>query len=558
VIPAGCSFSLHYSNYDKIQVVSRLKKVVWRQTWFFFLFSCYSAIRSFVFISLKKWRKEKMFSKKRILSVFLSIGLLLGLSPAYISEAVQAETLNANPDGKTLDTVNKEDTMQFNYGTVVNNYGSINFNYGTIINNYGEVGTNIDYITYSWGGTIGNRNKTQTIEYCEVDVVGAEANAVDGLIAHNNKTYLLKEIEKTILSISPNQTMKLSPFYSNAKLEYNGIIDSKNTYIINTLNTRSDEEPITLTISAAPVVITTASLADGNVGNLYSQALAATGDAPITWSIVSGSLPAGLTLNEATGAISGTPTATGKSTFTIKAANQAGLSSIELSITINGEQFAVSKADAANGNFTLKADDAEVTKAAANTSVAIIPSPAEGYALDKITVTKTDDPTAIVSVVNSAFTMPAYPVTVAVSFKAIPTYGVKITAGSHMTRDTDNGAEVQTVSVTDPLTKIADAVYTADEGYWFPEDYAVTSVNGISAVRLSASQIKVTGAPSADAAIVLKDAVKKTVTNAPTVTEPSSKDAFSAPDTAVKEKSPSPSAYSWTRKIMIKASQLFK
>lgn len=86
----------------------------------------------------------------------------------------------------------------------------------------------------------------------------------------------------------------------------------------------------------------------------------------------------------------------------------------------------------------------------------------------------------------------------------------------------------------------------------------MTSVNGISAVRLSTSQIKVTGAPSADAAIVLKDAVKKTMTNTPTVTEPSSKDAFNAPDTAVREKSPSSSAYSWTRKVMIKASQLFK
>ncbi len=78
--------------------------------------------------------------------------------------------------------------------------------------------------------------------------------------------------------------------------------------------------------------ITTTTLPGGKEGDAYSQTLTATGTAPITWSIESGSLPAGLTLSGDT--ISGTPTAAGTFTFTVKAANGAGSDTKELSIVI--------------------------------------------------------------------------------------------------------------------------------------------------------------------------------------------------------------------------------
>lgn len=81
----------------------------------------------------------------------------------------------------------------------------------------------------------------------------------------------------------------------------------------------------------APSVIITA-LPDGKVGEAYSRTLAATGSVPITWSLESGSLPAGLTLSGNT--ISGTPTAAGTFTFTVKASNAAGSDTKELSIVI--------------------------------------------------------------------------------------------------------------------------------------------------------------------------------------------------------------------------------
>jgi hypothetical protein len=89
----------------------------------------------------------------------------------------------------------------------------------------------------------------------------------------------------------------------------------------------------------ADLIITTTSLANGTAGVAYSATLAATGGVtPYVWSIVSGSLPAGLSLNASTGVISGTPTSAGTSSFTVQvtdAQNPADSDTQALSLTIN-------------------------------------------------------------------------------------------------------------------------------------------------------------------------------------------------------------------------------
>ena len=96
---------------------------------------------------------------------------------------------------------------------------------------------------------------------------------------------------------------------------------------------------ITIGLAAPPVSITTNSLPNGTVNTAYSATLQATGGvAPITWSIVSGALPAGLGLDGNFGVISGTPTAAGKSSFTVQAADSskpAQTAQAALSITLN-------------------------------------------------------------------------------------------------------------------------------------------------------------------------------------------------------------------------------
>lgn len=101
---------------------------------------------------------------------------------------------------------------------------------------------------------------------------------------------------------------------------------------------------------APPPTITTASLPGGTVGVAYSQTLAVTGGiGSITWSTVSGSLPAGLSLNSSTGEISGTPTTAGTASFTVRATDSASAYDEQaLSITITPAPSGVLATD---GNY---------------------------------------------------------------------------------------------------------------------------------------------------------------------------------------------------------------
>ena len=80
--------------------------------------------------------------------------------------------------------------------------------------------------------------------------------------------------------------------------------------------------PASETISApsvAPISILTSSFSNGNQGVSYIRTLSATGGTtPYTWSLASGSLSTGLSLNSSTGVVSGIPTTTGTSAFTIR------------------------------------------------------------------------------------------------------------------------------------------------------------------------------------------------------------------------------------------------
>ena len=95
---------------------------------------------------------------------------------------------------------------------------------------------------------------------------------------------------------------------------------------------------LSITVAAAPVAlaVSTASVPAGQVGVAYSQTVAATGGtAPYSWAVISGGLPAGISLNTSTGVISGTPTAVGASSFTLQVNDAAsGVTTKALSITI--------------------------------------------------------------------------------------------------------------------------------------------------------------------------------------------------------------------------------
>ena len=83
--------------------------------------------------------------------------------------------------------------------------------------------------------------------------------------------------------------------------------------------------------SVAPPVITSATAANGTVGNAFSYQITAT-NTPVSYGATG--LPAGLSVNSGTGLISGTPTSPGTSTVTLAATNAGGTGKTTLTLTL--------------------------------------------------------------------------------------------------------------------------------------------------------------------------------------------------------------------------------
>ena len=159
-----------------------------------------------------------------------------------------------------------------------------------------------------------------------------------------------------------------------------------------------------------PPTIVAESLPDGMEGEAYSSRLTAKGTAPITWSIVSGVLPEGLSLNEDTGEISGTPAGEGTEVFTVMAVNDLGEDVKEFSITIAKApetEYAVTVRD--DGHGTGSADPASAT---AGTEITLTAAPNTGYHFKEWQVMSGD-----VTVRDDKFTMPGSDVEVKAIFE---------------------------------------------------------------------------------------------------------------------------------------------
>ena len=208
-----------------------------------------------------------------------------------------------------------------------------------------------------------------------------------------------------------------------------------------------------------PPTIVAESLPDGMEGEAYSNRLTAKGTAPITWSIVSGALPEGLSLNEDTGEISGTPAGEGTEVFTVMAVNDLGEDIKEFSITIAKApetEYAVTVRD--DGHGTGSADPASAT---AGTEITLTATPNAGYHFKEWQVMSGD-----VTVRDDKFTMPSDNVEIKAIFEedAPPTpteYTVTVKTDGNGTASASHAKAVVGTEIT--LTA------TPNAGYHFKE-----------------------------------------------------------------------------------------
>src|SRR2546423_26799 len=123
------------------------------------------------------------------------------------------------------------------------------------------------------------------------------------------------------------------------------------TVVVSNASGSATSNAATLTVNApATLQITTAQLPGGFVAGAYTSTLTASGGStPYTWSLLSGTLPSGLTLN-AGGSISGTPSLAGSFPFTVQVKDAAGLSaSANFSINVASPVPTVAISSPANG-----------------------------------------------------------------------------------------------------------------------------------------------------------------------------------------------------------------
>jgi len=104
---------------------------------------------------------------------------------------------------------------------------------------------------------------------------------------------------------------------------------------------------------AAPLSITTTAIPNGSVGVAYSSALTATGGSlPVTWSVAGGALPPGLTVNTASGLLSGTPTTPEPYSFVVQVSDSSiptQTATQSLSVTISPLVIATGRNNTAYG-----------------------------------------------------------------------------------------------------------------------------------------------------------------------------------------------------------------
>ncbi|GAB4040419.1 hypothetical protein GCM10028774_44990 [Spirosoma jeollabukense] len=128
------------------------------------------------------------------------------------------------------------------------------------------------------------------------------------------------------------------------------VVSSPGTYSVTVANASGCVSSTTTTVLSATGTVTVSNPATttATLSSAFSQSFTASGGSgPYSYSLASGSLPAGLSLNTTTGVVSGTPTQSGSFPLTVRAtdANGCSATSATYTLTVLGGQLAVAAPD---------------------------------------------------------------------------------------------------------------------------------------------------------------------------------------------------------------------
>ena len=147
------------------------------------------------------------------------------------------------------------------------------------------------------------------------------------------------------LSLGPDGTVSGTPSEPGAAAFTAGVTDSLGG---------TAKISVAFAITADPITIAGSSLADGKLNVPYSDALSATGGkAPYKWALLSGTLPAGLSLG-ADGIVSGTPSEPGAAAFTAGVTDSlGGTAKISVAFTISADPVTIASSTVPDGKVNV-------------------------------------------------------------------------------------------------------------------------------------------------------------------------------------------------------------
>ena len=178
--------------------------------------------------------------------------------------------------------------------------------------------------------------KALAIEVARVPAASVDVSPSSATVALGETRPLTATVRDGSGNLLQGRTVQwASSDVSVATVDTNGLVTARAVGSA-TVSATVDEATAAAAITVhAPLEILTTSLTPGVVGLPYSQALAARGgDGTYAWTLTAGTLPAGLSLDGATGVISGTPVKAGGSMFLVQVVSGGQTVSAVLSITV--------------------------------------------------------------------------------------------------------------------------------------------------------------------------------------------------------------------------------